>query len=70
MAENFEKIILGIKEPQYGFETDLFDIANYGRTFTFKDTELVANTLSGAATGAAGKRSSAAVKGLGYDKIN
>lgn len=70
LAENFEKIILGIKEPQYGFETDLFDIANYGRTFTFKDTELVASTLSGAATGTAGKRSSAAVKGLGYDKIN
>ena len=70
LAENFEKIILGIKEPQHGFESDLFDIANYGRTFTYKETELVADTLSGAATGTAGKRSSAALKGLGYDKIN
>ena len=70
LSLNFEKIITGIANPRPGLETELHDIAQYGRNFEFRKEYVDRTTLVGSAFSKAEEEAVQQIKGLGRNKIN
>lgn len=70
LSDNFEKIITGIVNPKPGLESEIYDIAHFGRNFKFNKNYIDRTTLVGTAASAEEKKALGQIKGLGRQKIN